>query len=62
MTTYYVQKFYGETFLNNYDRFEKKLPLMARGKFFIITHAQPKTAYAIDEVLNYRNQTPSPRC
>lgn len=56
MTTYYVRKFYGETFLNTYDRFEKNLPLLARGKFFVITHAQPRTTYTIDEVLNYREK------
>jgi calcineurin-like phosphoesterase family protein len=56
MTTYYVKKFYGESFLHDYDRFEKQLPLLARGKFFIITHAQPKNTYSIDDILNYRNR------
>ncbi len=56
MATYYVKKFYGDKFLNTYDLFEKNLPLLARGSFFVITHAQPKTAYSIEDVLNYRTK------
>jgi len=55
MTTYYVRKFFGETFLQDYNRFEKSLPLLARGNFFVITHARPRTTYTIDEVINYRS-------
>lgn len=57
MTTYYVRKFYGESFLHTYDLFEKSLPLLARGKYFVITHAQPKSAYSIEDLLNYRERS-----
>lgn len=56
MTAYYVRKFYGETFLRHYDRFEKNLPLLARGGSFVITHAQPKSAYPINDIINFRNR------
>jgi len=54
MTERYVRKFYGNEFLEAYDRFEKNLPILARGKFFIISHSRPKQVYSIDEILNCR--------
>lgn len=54
MTKKYVEKFFGADFLKTYDRFEKNLPLMARGCFFIISHARPKMHYTIDNIINYR--------
>jgi len=56
MTASYVKKFYGDAFLNRYDRFEKNLPLLTRGKYFVITHARPKKVYSIDEVINFRSE------
>ncbi len=56
MTALYVKKVYGEAFLNKYDRFEKNLPLLARGRYFVITHARPKKAYGIDEIINFRSE------
>jgi hypothetical protein len=56
MTSLYVKKFFGEAFLKKYDQFEKNLPLLARGKYFVITHARPKKAYSIDEVINFRSE------
>lgn len=55
MTSFYVKKFFGGDFLNRYDRFEKNLPLLACGKFFVISHARPKQAFSIDEVTNFRS-------
>jgi hypothetical protein len=55
MTRLYVEKFYGTDFLEKFDRFEKDLPLMVRGRFFIIAHARPKAHYQINEIINYRN-------
>ncbi len=55
MTKMYVEKFYGTEFLEQFDRFEKNLPILARGKFFVISHARPKNIYRIDELINYRS-------
>ncbi len=55
MTKLYVEKFYGHEFLKLYYRFEKNLPLLARGSFFVISHARPKKAYKMDELINYRS-------
>lgn len=57
MTKAYVKKFFGLEFLKQYDRFEKNLPLLARGKFFIITHARPKRTFGITDIINYRNNS-----
>ncbi len=56
MTAFYVKKFYGEAFLNKYDRFEKKLPRLTRGSYFVITRARPKKAHKIDEIINFRSE------
>ena len=56
MTALYVKKFYGDAFLNKYDRFEKNLPLLTRGSYFVITHARPKKAYEIDDIINFRSE------
>ncbi|MCP4754768.1 MAG: hypothetical protein GY866_28140 [Proteobacteria bacterium] len=55
MTRYYMEKFYGVDFLNQYDRFEKNLPLLARGDSFLISHARPKRAFRYREVIEYRS-------
>lgn len=55
MTRKYVEKFYGVDFLNRYNRFEKNLPLLAKGRFFLVSHSRPKTNYALDEIINYRS-------
>ena len=56
MTKFYVEMFFGPEFLSQYDRFEKNLPLLARGTFFLISHARPKKIYAVDEIINYRSR------
>ncbi|MFH2133234.1 MAG: hypothetical protein ABIK68_22875 [bacterium] len=56
MTTFYVKKFFGDTFLNQYDQFEKDLPLVARGTFFVVSHARPRKRYSIDQLINFRSQ------
>jgi len=55
MTKAYVEKFFGLEFLKQYDRFEKNLPLLARGKFFVISHARPKRTFGITDIINYRS-------
>jgi hypothetical protein len=55
MTRKYVEQFYGNEFLERFNRFEKNLPLMARGRFFLISHSRPKAYYPIDDIINYRS-------
>ena len=51
----YVLNFFGKSFLDAYYRFEKNLPLFAIGDNFLISHAEPKTFFQKDEILNYRD-------
>jgi hypothetical protein len=53
MVTGYVTKFFGDEFLDLYYRFEKQLPVMAVGKGFMVTHAEPKSFYPREMVINY---------
>ena len=55
MTRLYIEKFYGTDFINQYDQFEKNLPLLARGNFFIISHARPKRVYKTEDIINFRS-------
>ncbi|MBN2041050.1 MAG: metallophosphoesterase [Spirochaetes bacterium] len=57
MIAYYVEKFYGKSFIDKYYNFEKNLPLLAIGKNFLISHAEPWTFYSRDEILEYRNNS-----
>jgi len=54
MMVYYISKFYGEEFLDEYYRFEKNLPLFAVGKNFLVSHAEPLSFYTREEILEYR--------
>lgn len=56
MTRLYVEKFFGVDFLKQFDRFEKNLPLMARGRSFIISHSRPRARYSINDIINYRSR------
>lgn len=51
----YVQKFYSEAFIEQYDDFEKSLPLLAVGNNFLISHAEPYTFFDRQQVVEYRN-------
>lgn len=53
MTRNFVEKFYGETFLNLWNEFEKMLPLLAYGGNFIVSHARPKAFYDKRQLVNY---------
>lgn len=55
MTRAYVETFFGREFLAQFSRFEKNLPLVARGRFFVISHSRPRKFYKIDEIINYRS-------
>jgi hypothetical protein len=52
MVTAYVKKFYGEEFFLSYYSFEKKLPLLAVGRNFLVSHAEPRSFYPKDMVVD----------
>ncbi len=54
MVELYVKKFYGSDFLEEYSEFEKNLPLLAAGKNFVVSHAEPASFYSKEMVINYR--------
>jgi hypothetical protein len=54
MMVYYISKFYGEEFLEQYYQFEKNLPLFAVGKNFLVSHAEPLSFYNREQILEYR--------
>ncbi|MBN2400918.1 MAG: metallophosphoesterase [Spirochaetes bacterium] len=54
MMAYYIKKFYGEDFLEQYYQFEKNLPLFAVGKNFLVSHAEPFSFYNKEDILEYR--------
>jgi hypothetical protein len=53
MVLKYVEKFYGKEFLNKYSLFEKNLPLLAVGRNFLISHAEPKTFFSKELIIEY---------
>ncbi len=55
MVTEYSKKFLGDAFLNSYYRFEKNFPLLAVGRNFMVSHAEPKRFFPQEEVIGYRN-------
>ncbi len=54
MVTEYILKFYGADFLRQYDLYEKSLPLLAVGRDFLVSHAEPLRFFSREEILNYR--------
>lgn len=54
MVASYLEKFYGQNFIGHYYQFERNLPLMAAGKNFLVSHAEPASFYTRDEIINYR--------
>ena len=53
MVTRYVLQFLGREFLETYYRFEKELPVLAVGADFLVTHAEPRTFYPREMVIDY---------
>lgn len=51
----WVLKFYGQEFLMAYSKFEKQLPLLAIGRNFLISHAEPQRFYSYDDILNFHD-------
>lgn len=50
----YMLRFYGEEVLAAHYRFEKELPLLAAGRGFLASHAEPARAYTQEQVAGYR--------
>ena len=57
MVKTWIIRFYGEYFLNRYSEFETKLPLLAIGENFLISHAEPYRLFKPDEITNYSPDT-----
>jgi hypothetical protein len=57
MVKTWVQQFMGEYFLDKYSEFERKLPLLAIGENFIVSHAEPKRFFDPEEIINYHSDT-----
>ncbi|MBN2323686.1 MAG: metallophosphoesterase [Spirochaetes bacterium] len=57
MVLEWVTKFFGEEFISSYYEFEKSLPLLAVGKNFLVSHAEPVRAFEPEEVVEYRQET-----
>ena len=54
MTLDYMQRFYGEETLRSYAQFEKELPLLAAGRGFLISHAEPRSFFDRASLVEYR--------
>ena len=51
MVTEYIRRFYGEDLLDQYSGFEKRLPLLAVGSGFLVSHAEPAEVYPMARVI-----------
>ena len=54
MAFLWTQDFLGEEFLSAYDGFERALPLVARGRGFLATHAEPAFAITVTDAVEAR--------
>ena len=54
MTLDYMERFYGEEMVEAYALFEKELPLLAAGRGFLISHAEPGSLFDRNSVVEYR--------
>jgi hypothetical protein len=54
MTLDYMERFYGEEVVMAYALFEKALPLLAVGRGFLISHAEPGSFYDRPSIVAYR--------
>ncbi|OGH00043.1 MAG: hypothetical protein A2600_13820 [Candidatus Lambdaproteobacteria bacterium RIFOXYD1_FULL_56_27] len=55
MTKLWVEKNLGEDFLNLYANFEQALPILGRGRNFLLAHSRPREPYGFDQVINYKD-------
>jgi hypothetical protein len=54
MVSYYLKHFYGEDFLQAYYLYEKTFPVLAVGRNFLISHAEPVEFFEKKRVIEYR--------
>jgi hypothetical protein len=54
MVLTYVRKFYGEEILGELSGFEKDLPLLAAGRGFLVSHAEPAALFPRERVIGAR--------
>ncbi len=54
MVLTYMRSFYGEDLLGEYAAFEKELPLLAAGRNFLISHAEPQSFFPRQLLVEYR--------
>jgi hypothetical protein len=54
MVASYAKKVMGRDFFKAYYRFEKNLPLLAVGRNFLASHAEPARFFTEDEIIGYR--------
>lgn len=54
MVKQYLEQFFGPSFVDTFALYEKNLPLLAVGRNFLVTHAEPKTYYPRERVIAYR--------
>jgi len=54
MVAAYVRAFFSQGFMRDYYEFEKLLPVLAVGKNFLASHAEPARFFARSEVIGYR--------
>ena len=57
LVTDYMRRFYGEEVLDAHYRFEKELPLLAVGRGFLASHAEPARPFQPEEVVAYRERS-----
>lgn len=50
----YIKKYYSKEFIDLFHSFEQKMPLLAIGRNFLISHAEPKSFYNLSVTTNYR--------
>ncbi len=50
----YMKKFYDSKMIDAFYKFEKNLPLLAIGRNFLISHAEPKKFYGTASLTDYR--------
>jgi hypothetical protein len=56
MVLVYVRSFFGEDVLQAHASFEKRLPLLAVGRNFLVSHAEPAGYFSREDLLEYRER------
>lgn len=54
MCKLFIQEYYGDDILYMIHTFERNLPLMFLGNKCLVSHAEPRTAYKKDDIINAR--------